>query len=220
MKSDKEHQDEDAPLIPDAKQEQPAAPKAQEAEDSLLHSDKTDENTNLNAEATTERILQTTETMTTQSKQNLLLGILGGIIAMVIGVVLWAESSLWVNEHRYAYMAILLGLLIGLGVRFLGRGRNDVRFGIIAVLLVIIGSFAGNIFSALAPIADAFGMNYLDIITSFDFQYLLGFLQDRFVYPDIAFYALAIFFAYRFSFKKRTFFFSPTAGSSSHLGTV
>ncbi|MCC5946003.1 MAG: hypothetical protein JJT94_13815 [Bernardetiaceae bacterium] len=213
MKSDNEHKDQEKPLNEDASGELQSQNDEQDA--MPLPKDKIEDLEVHNLD--TNSVLQTTETMN-KSKQNLLLGIVGGVIAMIIGVVLWAESSLWVSEHRYAYMSILLGLLVGLGVRFLGKGHS-VNFGIVAVLLVIIGSFVGNIFSALAPIADAFGMNYLEIMTSFDFQYLLGFLQDRFVYPDIAFYALAIFFAYRFSFKKRKFFFSPTA-NSGHLRTA
>lgn len=113
----------------------------------------------------------------------------------------------YIEQHHYAFMAILVGLLAALGMRIGGRGHRPM-FGIMTILIAVVGFFTGNVLAAVEPIVQSFQLSYIETFTTFDISHLWGFLKDRFEYVDIAFYALGLFFAYYFSFSKPKRLFS------------
>ncbi|WP_375561768.1 hypothetical protein ACE193_04235 [Bernardetia sp. OM2101] len=146
-----------------------------------------------------------------KSKSNLFLGIILSLIGALGAAYTWGKTTMLIDEyieqHHYAFMAILVGLLAALGMRIGGRGHRPV-FGIMAILITILGFFVGNVLAAVEPIVQSFQLSYVETFTTFDISHLWGFLKDRFEYVDIAFYALGFFFAYYFSFTKPKRLFS------------
>ena len=146
-----------------------------------------------------------------KSKSNLFLGIIFSLIGALGAAYIWGKTTMLIDEyieqHHYAFMAILVGLLAALGMRIAGRGHRPI-FGVMAVLIAILGCFVGNVLAAVEPIVQSFQLSYIETFTTFDISHLWGFLKDRFEYVDIAFYTLGLFFAYYFSFTKPKRLFS------------
>ncbi len=144
-------------------------------------------------------------------KSNLFLGIILCLIGALGAAYTWGKTTMLIDEyieqHHYAFMAILVGVLAAFGMRIGGRGHKPI-FGIVAILITILGCFAGNVLAAVEPIVESFQLSYIDTFTTFDISHLWGFLKDRFEYVDITFYSFALFFAYYFSFSKPKRLFS------------
>ena len=140
-----------------------------------------------------------------KSKSNLFLGIVLSLIGALGAAYTWGKTTMLIDEyieqHHYAFMAVLVGLLAALGMRIGGRGHRPI-FGIMAVLITILCFFTGNVLAAVEPIVQSFQLSYVETFSTFDVSHLWGFLKDRFEYVDIAFYTLGLFFAYYFSFSK------------------
>lgn len=145
-----------------------------------------------------------------KSKSNLFLGIILSLIGALGAAYIWGKTTMLIDEyieqHHYAFMAILVGLFAALGMRIGGRGHTS-TFGILAVFFTLIGFFAGNVLAAVEPIVQSFQLSYIETFTTFDISHLWGFLEDRFEYVDIAFYTFGLFFAYYFAFSKPKSFF-------------
>lgn len=140
-----------------------------------------------------------------KSNSNLFLGIVLSLIAALASAYAWGKTTMlldkYVEQHHYAYMAIVVGLTTGLFMRWGGRGRTPL-FGIVAVLIAILGCFVGNILAAVEPIVESFQLSYYETFTTFDIKHLWGFLKDRFQYLDIAFYAVSILLAFTVAYRK------------------
>ncbi|MGB5105763.1 MAG: hypothetical protein WBP29_12720 [Candidatus Zixiibacteriota bacterium] len=63
-----------------------------------------------------------------RDNQNLTMGIVGGAAGALIGAIIWAIIAA-VAHMNIGFIAIAVGLLSGLGVRFLGKGI-DIQFPI------------------------------------------------------------------------------------------
>jgi hypothetical protein len=140
-----------------------------------------------------------------KSKSNLFLGIILSLIGALGAAYLWGKTTMLIDEyieqHHYAFMAILVGLFAALGMRIGGRGHRPI-FGIIAVLTMILGCFVGNGLAAIEPLAQSFQLSYIETLRIFDVIHLWGFLKDRFEYVDILFYTIGVFLAYYLAFSK------------------
>ncbi len=124
-----------------------------------------------------------------RSQQNLVAGILAGLAGAAIGSIVWAVSAV-VSEKEYAVVAVVVGFLVGCGVRFFGKGI-ETRFGVAGAILAVIGVVVGKM------IATA-------IVASNTDKSPLTQLIDNFHPIDLVFYAVALFQGYRFSFHKIT----------------
>ncbi|MGF1532264.1 MAG: hypothetical protein ACFCUI_01065 [Bernardetiaceae bacterium] len=155
------------------------------------------------AEVSDTNLYLTNEDMTV--RESLTWAIIGGLLAALIGAFAWAESTIILEKDlaydpQHAYMSVLVGLVVGLAVRFLGRGRHP-RFGVVAVVLAILGCLLGNTFSSIAYVVATLKLSYFTVIQIFDLSQLYGFIADRFAYLDILFYSIALLVAYFFSMR-------------------
>jgi len=69
--------------------------------------------------------------------QDLFYAIVGGFFVSLICALLWAVITVS-TEYQIAYMAIALGLAVGMSVRFFGAGVDSI-FGYIGGFLALIG---------------------------------------------------------------------------------
>ena len=80
-----------------------------------------------------------------RKQQDLVLAVVGGLSAAVLGAIVWAMFTVATN-YQIGYMAIAVGLLVGFSVRYFGAGV-DKHFGYIGAILALVGCALGNLLS-------------------------------------------------------------------------
>jgi hypothetical protein len=131
---------------------------------------------------------------------NFVAGISGGVIAAIIGAILWGIISIWI-ERQIGWMAIGVGALVGLGVRIFGKGTSA-KFGIVGAILAILGCLAGNVVMIYIAISREYGLGIWEVVTNLSLKDVFEIQKELFELIDILFYALALYAGYRFSFRK------------------
>jgi hypothetical protein len=127
---------------------------------------------------------------------NLILGILGGLVAAVIAAGIWAAITAS-TQFQIGYMAIGVGFVVAFAMRFCGRG-HDVRFGYAAAVISLLGCVLGNYLAACAVVANAY---HVDIFTAV-YRLLPHFgeiMKNGFQVMDLVFYAIGAYFGYKYS---------------------
>ncbi len=132
--------------------------------------------------------------------ENLALGIVAGIAGAAIGAIIWALITFW-TSFQIGYMAIGVGFLVGIAVRFAGKGVTP-KFGVVGALLALVGCLAGNVLASCIWAAKEFAVSVFQIFPLLDLQLIGEILKETFSPLDLLFYALAIYAGYRFSFRR------------------
>jgi hypothetical protein len=88
--------------------------------------------------------------------------IVASLIVLIIFCVLWIALSAMTNRV-FPWMTVLLGVLLGLAIRYTGRGV-DWRFPVLAAVMALMGSMASNIVLAAATTGESFGMSTLETL--------------------------------------------------------
>ena len=134
-----------------------------------------------------------------KSEQNFKKGMTFGLLAAIIGAVLWAVITV-VTGFQIGYMAIAIGAGVGLAIRYFGKGI-DQKFGIWGAGIALFGCLFGNILSVIGFVANAEGLGYIETFFSVDWTYIPEILVETFRPMDLVFYGIAIYEAYKFSFR-------------------
>jgi hypothetical protein len=83
---------------------------------------------------------------------NFPLGLLGGIIAAIIGAVIWMGFAVTAGSLLHVIpigiMAIVVGALVGFTIRILGNGRGLI-FGLMGALLAFLGCLGGEVLTVV-----------------------------------------------------------------------
>jgi hypothetical protein len=128
-----------------------------------------------------------------EDQPNLLMGLIGGVIAMLVGAVVWGSVT-YFTEYQIGWMAIGVGFLVGIAIKFFGRGKTLI-FGISGAVLALIGCVLGNLMFYSGVIAQEEGTSFLEVF----FLLLvtpaaaLEVFTIAFDFKDILFYALAAY---------------------------
>ncbi len=128
------------------------------------------------------------------------LGVLGGLFGGGIGAVIWAVIT-YITEYQIGYMAAGVGLLVGYGVRLLGKGIDKI-YGITGGVIAFFSVALGNFLSSIGFLAKVWDVGYLEALLSFDYTKIFELMAVGFSPIDILFYGIAIYEGYRFSFRK------------------
>ncbi len=139
-----------------------------------------------------------------RAKQNITLAAVGGLLAAVIGAILWAMVII-ATKYQIGWMAIPLGLLVGGTTRMLGRGF-DKSFGYLGAGLSVIGCLLGNFMANCMLIAQTTELSVTAVLTHIfnDPVAIPGLMIANFHPLDVAFYGIAAYGAYRLSFRRLT----------------
>jgi hypothetical protein len=86
-----------------------------------------------------------------RSEQNLPLAILAGGASAFGAAFLWALVKV-LTEYQIGWMAIGVGIVVGVAVRTVGRGI-DRRFGVVGAGFSLVGCLVGNLFTIAAVAA-------------------------------------------------------------------
>lgn len=135
-----------------------------------------------------------------RDKPCLPIAVAGGLLATVVGAMLWAVVTTMTSFH-IAWMAIPLGLLVGGVIRTLGRGL-DRSFGCLGAILVAFGCLLGSHLTNCMFIARDAGLATTAVLTQVNPAAIVRLLTNTFHPLDPVFYGLAIYGGYRLSFRR------------------
>ena len=126
-----------------------------------------------------------------ETESNLLMGLISGGIAMLLGAVIWGAVT-YFTEYQIGWMAIGVGFLVGIAVKFFGRGKTAV-FGISSAVLALIGCVLGNLIFYAGFIAREEGASFFEVFFFFLFTpaALIELFSVAFEFMDVLFYGLA-----------------------------
>lgn len=122
-----------------------------------------------------------------------------GLIAAVIGALLWAMVTVTTN-FQIGFMAIAIGFLVGYAVRF-GRGTTTI-FGVVGAVLALLGCMLGNVFSLVGFFARQENIGVLTALGAIDYAKIPSIIAASFRPMDLLFYGIAVYEGYRFSLAK------------------
>ena len=132
-----------------------------------------------------------------RSQQRLALAVAAGTIVAGSSAILWAAITA-TTGYQIGYMAIGVGLAVGLTVRHAGRGI-DQSFAILGATLALLGCAAGNLLTGVAFIARDNQVSITQALSALDTQMALGVMQALFSPIDLLFYGIAVWEGYRLS---------------------
>jgi len=133
-------------------------------------------------------------------EQRLVPAAVAGSIAALAGAVVWAAITV-TTEYQIGWMAIGIGVLVGLTVRKVGRGV-DASFGVVGAALAFVACLFGNLFAVVGYLAKAVDGSVFQILGELDLAIAQELLAATFSPMDLLFYGLAIFEAYKLSYQR------------------
>jgi hypothetical protein len=122
-------------------------------------------------------------------------GILGGVIAALIGAII--QGAITAASHmEFGLIAVGIGYLAALGVRFMGNGSSSI-FGIIGAICGLFGALAGQYIAFSLMVAKEMGGSYAD---GFSFVSAnLSLLPESIGFMSWLFIGIATYCGYKYS---------------------
>lgn len=94
--------------------------------------------------------------------QSLRNAVVASLVALVVFCLLWVSASALTNRV-FPWMTVLLGGMLGLAIRRVGRGV-DWRFPLLAAVMALVGSVISNIVLAASTTAESFGTDTVEVL--------------------------------------------------------
>ncbi len=135
-----------------------------------------------------------------QESGNLALAVVAGLVAAVVGAVLWALLAS-ATHLKIGYAAIGVGYLVGLAMRSAGKGHSPV-FGYVGAVLALLGCVAGDILSDCSILATQAHKPLTDVLAMMSPSFAFALLQAGFQPLDALFYIIAAMAGYHNAFIK------------------
>lgn len=132
-----------------------------------------------------------------RSTQRLVPGLITGALAALVGAAVWALVTV-LTKTQIGWLAIGIGALVGVAVRWSGRGF-EIRYAILGAALAFAGVFVGNFLTIIGLISNLNGQSFFTILQSFPYSKLPALMQETFQPMDVLFYALAIWCGWKYS---------------------
>jgi hypothetical protein len=128
---------------------------------------------------------------------NLILGLVGGVGAMLISAALWGLIT-YVTEFQISWMAIGVGLFVGIAIQKLGKGRTLI-YGISGGLLALFGCLLGNFFFYSGILAREWEVPFFSVLFAFALQpdFIVEIFTVAFDIMDLLFYGVAAYIGFR-----------------------
>lgn len=136
------------------------------------------------------------------SEQKLGSAVVGGSVAAILAAGVYAVVTVAMG-YATAFLAIGIGVIVGLSVQYFGRGI-ETKFAVVAAALAVVGCVLGNVFAFVLFEARAHGKSLFEVITSIEFGQLTQFVFADFQLLDWLFWPLAIYAATFFAKRSLT----------------
>jgi ABC-type transporter Mla maintaining outer membrane lipid asymmetry permease subunit MlaE len=131
--------------------------------------------------------------------EHLILGLLAGIIAAVVGALIWMGITIATGYH-VGYVALGVGALVGLSIRFVGNGTSLI-FGIFGAVLTFLGCLGGEILTVV-QLSTSPEHGFYSVLTTVDLPQLVPHILDKTEPLMYLIYAIGIYEGYKFSIRK------------------
>ena len=127
------------------------------------------------------------------TESNLIMGLIGGALAVLVSAVIWGAVT-YFTEYQIGWMAIGVGYLVGIAVKFFGKGKTMI-FWISSAGLALLGCALGNLLFYSGVIAREESAAFLEVFFFFLFSpaAAVELFTLAFDFMDILFYALAAY---------------------------
>ena len=128
-----------------------------------------------------------------EDQPNLLMGLIGGGIAMLAGAIAWGAIT-YFTQYQIGWMSIGVGFLVGIAIRFFGKGKTLI-FGVSAAALALIGCLLGNLIFYSGIVAQEESASFLNVLfwLVLNPAALLEVFTLAFDFRDILFCAIAAY---------------------------
>ena len=137
-----------------------------------------------------------------RQEQNLVVGSMAGLVAAVSSAAVWAGVTV-VTEYQIGWLAVGVGFLVGIAMRTMGKGIDQV-FGVVGAMIALFGCVLGNVLTIAWYISAQTGSSLLSVLTELDMELTIELIMETFQVMDILFYGLALYFGYKYSFRQLT----------------
>ena len=137
-----------------------------------------------------------------RDEQNLMLGIAAGAAAALISAILWAVITALTN-YQIGWMAIGVGVLVGLAVRSAGKGV-DTSFGVVGGILSALGFALGNLLTVVIMVSNTQNIAIFDLVSQLTPSTIVEVMKATFQPMDVVFYLIGLYEGYQFSFRQLT----------------
>ena len=132
-----------------------------------------------------------------EQRGNLVLGVLGGLVAAAVGACIWAVITL-TTGYQIGFMAIGVGFLVGIAVRQLGRGSSPV-FGVAGAALALAGCLVGNLLTIVGYVVREQGIPFSQALHVLEPGTAINALVETGSPIDLLFYGIAIYEGFKLS---------------------
>lgn len=123
-------------------------------------------------------------------QERLVPAVFAAVAAAVIGALLWAAVTV-VTDFQIGFMAIGVGVLVGLGVRHFGRGETN-AYRAVAAVAAGIGCALGNLLTGAHVFSAQIQVPVTRVLEALDMQLTSDLMIALFSPMDLLFYGLAI----------------------------
>lgn len=139
-----------------------------------------------------------------EGEQNLPAAALSGLAAALVGALIWAVVTV-LTKYQIGWMAIGIGVLVGLAVRRTGRGISGI-FGWLGAVFALLGCAMGNLLSVVGFISINESIPYFEVLKSVFTQSgaVIAVMKATFNPMDLLFYGIAMYEGYGFAFRQIT----------------
>ena len=137
-----------------------------------------------------------------RSEQNLGAGTIAGVVGALIGAALWAAITVATN-FQIGFMAIGVGFLVGIAIRTVGKGVDNL-FGIVGAVLALLGCGLGNLLAMCGLAAGEANIGIMEVMSNLTPALAIDLMVATFSPIDLLFYGIAAYEGYRLSFRQLT----------------
>lgn len=135
-----------------------------------------------------------------RATQRLVPAIVAGAVAALFGAAVWAAIAVFASFET-AWVAIGIGVLVGVAVRLAGRGF-EVRYAAIGAALALAGVVAGKFLGICGFVARHESVSFFEVLRLFPYAELVEILRANFSYGDLVYYALSVWCGWGYARRK------------------
>jgi hypothetical protein len=128
---------------------------------------------------------------------NLIFAIVAGVVAMLVGTAIWVGVTVATN-FQIGYMAVGVGFLVGLAMRFAGHGVGQ-PYHVIGAVLALLGCALGNLFTGCVLLAREIEVGFGEVLSKQNVEMAGEIMGAMFSPMDILFYVLAAMAGWKYS---------------------